>query len=64
MSILSRIITLMCGVTLQQVRRLPPAERQLLIAECQRLIRFAEPAKPVAPKGGVLADLRNGRDDR
>ncbi|HEY1246207.1 MAG TPA: hypothetical protein VGF29_15380 [Hyphomicrobiaceae bacterium] len=62
MSLTSRIITMMAGLTPFQVRALPPVERLRLAHECLRLLQACEVAPP-APKTGVLADLENGRDE-
>jgi hypothetical protein len=67
---LSRLITLLGGVSEIAVRALPPFERARLAAECRRLLRAADP--PVLPprvpsdgaprrlKSGVLAELHDG----
>jgi hypothetical protein len=60
MSLTSRIVTLLTALTDYQVRAMPPVERAQLAAQCKRLLNAAEP-QPVAPKAGVLGDLKEGR---
>ena len=68
---LSRLITLMTGVSEISIRALPPFERARLANECRRLLRAADP--PVRPprvptnavlrrdhRSGVLALLEDG----
>jgi hypothetical protein len=67
---LSRLITIMAGVSEVAIRALPPFERLRLARECQRLLRAADPpvlpprAPTVAaqkrPTVGVLAELADG----
>jgi hypothetical protein len=70
MSLASRIVTLMTGITVFQVRAMPPVERLRLAHECRRLLLIADPpvraprvatdATPRRPRSGVLADLADG----
>jgi hypothetical protein len=67
---LTRLITLMGGVSEVAVRGLRPFERLRLAHECRRLLRAADPpvlpprvptdATPRRPCSGVLADLADG----
>jgi hypothetical protein len=66
---LTRMITLLAGVSGQQVRALPPFERLRLAHELRRLLQFADPtplpprvppAIPSRPRSGVLALLADG----
>ena len=66
---LSRLITIMMGVSLQSVRALPPFERLRLAHECRRLLLAADPTvlpqrvrrSPMRrPRSGVLAALGDG----
>ena len=67
---LSRLITLLTGVSEISIRALPPFERARLANECRRLLRAADPplipprVRPAAmlrrPRSGVLALLEDG----
>jgi hypothetical protein len=67
---LSRLITLMAGISEISIRALPPFERLRLANECRRLLRAADPpalpprltpdARPRRARSGVLALLEDG----
>jgi hypothetical protein len=68
---LTRLITILMGVSPHAVRALPPLERMRLAHECRRLLLAADPpvlpprapadAVPKQPRSvGILADLADG----
>jgi hypothetical protein len=71
MSLPSRLTALLTSLTPDQVQALPPAARQLLSDQLQRVHRMIDGARivngarkataPMSPRSGVLADLHDGR---
>jgi hypothetical protein len=59
MSLANRITSLLTSLTVGQVGAMPPTDRQLLSDQCRRVLQLAESSR--TPKGGVLADLRDGK---
>jgi hypothetical protein len=61
MNLSARILTLMTGMTDDQVRRMPYPERLRLAREALRILQACDVAAPAKPAAGVLADLTDGR---
>jgi hypothetical protein len=58
-----KIAALLESITPAQVQAMPPAERQLLTDQCQRIMReaiVADARAATAPKSGVLRRLDAG----
>lgn len=60
-TVVDRAVALLVSLSPDDIASLPPAERRRVADECRRVAGMAEPRE--APKAGVLADLRHGRDE-
>jgi hypothetical protein len=57
----SHVTALLTVINKTDVAVLTPANRQLLAAECRRVLAIAENAERDVRKAGVFADLLDGR---
>jgi hypothetical protein len=68
--LLTRLVTLLCGISAPALRALPPVDRLRLINECRRILLVLDPpvlppritsdVMPRRPRSGVLAALEDG----
>ena len=60
MCVAARIAALVDGLTLVQLDLLPPVERRRFAELCHHWHKLADKPAAVAPKAGILSDLRDG----